>query len=160
MQIDDVLPVTPATASWVLPHSTPGHVTGGGQIAAPGGHGKNKIAFGLEAKGGRHGVKGNCEVVDSQSHTNVDCLNATALVIDGREATIYGDAKIGRLRTAYKITVDGGGGHGVDNFRIVTSSGYLAEGTVLNGEIHVHCRPAHPPHGHHGRHQLRHKRRR
>ncbi len=130
----------PVGESWVLPKATAGKVSGAGQIPSPSGHGR--ISFALEAKSGRHGVRGNCEVVDPRAHTNVDCLNATDLVVDGNEATIYGDAKVDHARTTYKLTVVDGGRHSPDSFRIVTSSGYLAAGALMEGGIRV--RPAWP----------------
>src|SRR5438067_1114397 len=51
-------PIAIATKAWVFPTSTPGQVTGGGQIMS-GGH---RVTFGFNARSTSNGVRGECNV--------------------------------------------------------------------------------------------------
>ena len=130
-------PTATATKAWVLPASTTGHVTGGGQISVAG----DDVTFGFNAKSTGGDVKGGCTVVDHDTGTKIKCLDATALVQSGNEATIYGHAsQDGGPATMYVIHVvdNGESGGGQDTFSIATGSGYSASGTLTAGNIQVH----------------------
>jgi hypothetical protein len=128
----------PATMAWILPSSTPGQVTGGGQVASAGG--SDKVAFGFNAKSDSNGLKGNCNLVDPATKTKLDCSNVTAMSVSGTQATIYGDAVVNGQATTYKITVNdlGEPGVGTDTFTIHTASGYQVGGTLKAGNVQVH----------------------
>jgi Bacterial Ig-like domain (group 1) len=128
-------PTAIATKAWVLPGSTVGHVTGGGQIM-PGG---NKVTFGFNAKSDG-GLRGECNVVDLATRRHIKCTDATALVVVGNEAWIYGNARDEGTPTTYVIHVvdNDEPGRGHDTFSISTTSGYSASGTLTSGNIQVH----------------------
>jgi len=129
---------TPATKAWVLPTSTSGQTTGGGQIANA--LGTDKIAFGFNAKTTSTGVKGECTVVDPSSNTMIKCLDATVLVQTGSHSTFFGHATVNAVATTYRIDVDdlAEPGAGKDTFSIQTGSGYTAGGVLTAGNIQVH----------------------
>jgi len=129
-------PEATATKAWVLPTSTPGHVTGGGQIVVAG----HPVTFSLTAKSDSGGQKGECTVLDHATSRMIKCLDVTALVQAGNEATIYGDATDNGLPTTYVIHVvdNGDAGRGQDTFSISTTSGFSASGTLTAGNIQVH----------------------
>lgn len=128
-------PADIATKAWVPPGSLTGHVTGGGQIM-PGG---NRVAFGFSAKS-NGGLRGECSVVDQAAERHIKCTDATALVVAGNEAWIYGNARDEGAPTSYLIhVVDvADPGRGRDTFSITTASGYSAGGTLTGGNIQVH----------------------
>ena len=128
-------PAATAAKAWLLPTSTPGQVTGGGQILV----GTDSVTFGFTAKSDR-GLKGECTVVDHDTKRMIKCLDVTALVQSGNQATIYGHATSNGVATTYVIHVadNGDPGRGVDTFSIVTGSGYSASGTLTGGNIQVH----------------------
>ncbi len=67
-----------ATKAWLLPTSSPGQVTGGGQVANAAGN--DQVAFGFNAKSDSNGVKGECTLVDPSTNTKVKCLDATTVI--------------------------------------------------------------------------------
>jgi hypothetical protein len=133
-------PCAEATKAWMLPASTAGQTTGGGQVLNAAGN--DKIAFGFNAKSTSNGLQGNCTVVDPSPATNVKikCLDVTSLVQTGTHATVFGNATVNGTATTYRIDVDdlGEPGAGHDTFKIQTSSGYTAGGTLTNGNIQIH----------------------
>jgi hypothetical protein len=138
--VDPGEPCGEATKAWILPTSTPGQVTGGGQILNP--QGTDKIAFGFNAKSDSKGVNGECTLVDpsTQTNTKIKCLDVTTLVQSGTHTTFFGHATVDGVATTYRIDVDdlGEPGAGKDTFKIQTDSGYVAGGTLKNGNIQVH----------------------
>ena len=128
----------PATKAWVLPTSTAGHVTGGGQISNS--LANDKIAFGFNAKSDANGVKGECTVVDPSTDTMIKCIDATVVNTSGTHATIFGNARVNGVATTYRIDVDDltKPGTGNDTFRIQTGSGYTVGGTLKSGNIQIH----------------------
>ena len=134
--IDVGEPVATATKAWIPPTSTPGQVTGGGQIAV-GGH---PVTFGLTAKSTSNGVKGECTVVDRDAKRMIKCTDATTLVQAANQATIYGHATDNGASTTYVIHVADNAtpGSGADTFSIQTMSGYTASGTLTAGNIQTH----------------------
>jgi hypothetical protein len=125
-----------ATKEWMLPASTPGQVTGGGQAPALDG----RIVFGFNAQTQNNGVKGNCNVIDVASHLHLMCRTVTALVVSGTHATFSGEATIDGATTNYRIDVDdlGEPGRGRDTFRVETTSGFTAGGVLTDGSIQIH----------------------
>lgn len=125
-----------ATKAWVLPASTPGQVTGGGQILDASG---NRIAFGFTAKS-NGGLKGECTVVDRTADRMLKCREVTALVQSGNQATIHGTGSDNGLDMTYVIKVvdNTESGKGNDTFSIQTSTGYSASGVLAAGNIQVH----------------------
>jgi hypothetical protein len=131
-------PCGTATKAWVLPATTPGQVTGGGQI--PNAAGNDQNAFGFNAKSDQSGVKGNCNLVDPSTNTKVKCLEVTSLVQTGTHATLFGTAEINGVATTFRIDVDdlAEPGRNQDTFRIQTASGYTAGGVLIQGNIQIH----------------------
>jgi hypothetical protein len=128
----------PATKAWILPTSTAGHVTGGGQIRNS--LGNDKVAFGFNAKSDANAVKGECTVVDPSTDTMIKCIDATVVNTSATHATIFGNAKVNGVASTYRIDVDdlAEPGTGSDTFKIQTSSGYTAGGTLKSGNIQIH----------------------
>ena len=133
-------PMAEATKAWILPTSTAGQTTGGGQVWNS--TATDKVAFGYNAQSTGNGLKGNCEVVDPTPANNVKirCLDVTALVQSGTHATFFGNATVNGTQTTYRIDVDDFGepGAGSDTFRIVTGGGLTIGGTLTNGNIQIH----------------------
>jgi hypothetical protein len=112
--------------TWVLPVSTPGQTTGGGQVGAL----SVDVAFRSDKA-----ANGTCTVVVGK--TTIKCLDVTAYVQSGNTATIYGHATIDGTATLYKITVVDNGRRGGDVFRIETSSGFSSGGVLTAGNLQV-----------------------
>ena len=131
-------PCGTATKAWVVPTSTAGQVTGGGQV--PNATGNDQDAFGFTAKNDSRGPKGECTVVDPSPSRKIKCLDVTALVVSGTHATFFGDATVNGQATTYRIDVDDNAepGKGRDTFKIQTASGYTAGGTLTAGNVQVH----------------------
>jgi hypothetical protein len=131
-------PCGTATKAWVLPTSTPGQVTGGGQV--PNATNTDQDAFGFNAQNNSTGPKGECTVVDPSANKKVKCIDVTALLVSGTHATFFGDATVNGQATTYRIDVDDNGepGKGRDTFKIQTASGYTAGGTLTGGNVQVH----------------------
>jgi Bacterial Ig-like domain (group 1) len=127
-------PGATATKAWVLPTSTAGQANGGGQIQSAAG---DKISFGFYAKSAG-GLQGSCNVVEHGGRM-IKCLNVTALVLSGNQATIYGNATDDGAATTYVIhAVDNADpGKGADTFSIQTAGGYSASGTLTAGNVQV-----------------------
>ena len=124
--------------AWTLPATTPGHVTGGGQILHMGMiHG---VTFGFEAKSDGFLVKGNCLVLDHRQDVQVKCLDATNIVQTPTHATIFGNALVNGVAAQYRIDVDDLNEPGIlaDMFTIQTSNGYIVGGPLTNGNIQIH----------------------
>jgi hypothetical protein len=134
-------PAAEATKAWLLPASTPGQVTGGGQIPDPSDRNR-KIAFGFTAQHVSGSLKGHCSVVDQSAARNIHirCLEVTTLVQSGTHATFFGRATVDGVLTDYRIDVDDldEPGRGHDTFKVRTSSGYTAAGVLTEGNIQVH----------------------
>jgi len=128
-------PSATATKAWVLPTSTAGQASGGGHITdATAG----KVAFGFSAKSKDGAFQGQCNVIDPGNRM-IKCLDVTALVISGNEATIYGNATDNGVATTYvlKVADNADPGKGADTLSITTASGYSASGTLTAGNIQV-----------------------
>jgi hypothetical protein len=128
-----------ATKAWILPFSTPGQATGGGQILSFGPI-SDEIVFGFTARSENSGPKGHCRVIDPNTDTQVKCLDVTILVQAGTQATFYGSAEINGTAASYQIAVNDGGESQqvIDTFSLVTSNGYAISGVVAKGNIQVH----------------------
>ena len=118
------------------PASTPGHVSGSGEIRVAG----DKISFDVDAKSDREGRQGHCKVEDRDTKRKIKCTDVTVLVVSGNEADIYGNATDNGVATTYVIHVvdNGDPGKGNDTFSITTASGYSASGTLTAGNIKIH----------------------
>jgi hypothetical protein len=134
---DPTEPSGQAAKSWVVPLSTPGHVTGGGQIASLG----RPITFGLEARSTASGLQGGCTVVDQATGTKIRCETVTALVQTPTHASVFGSGTLDGAAMTYRIDVDdlGEPGAGVDTFQIQTDGGYLAGGVLSAGNVQIHA---------------------
>jgi hypothetical protein len=137
-EADMAEPCGEATKAWILPVSTPGQVTGGGQILNS--LGNDKIAFGFTAKNQSGGPKGTCTVVDPSGDTQVKCLDVTVLVQSATHAAFFGNAEVNGTPTVYRIDVDDFGepGRGHDTFALQTATGYNVAGVLQNGNIQIH----------------------
>lgn len=135
--IDPGEPCATATKAWLLPTTTPGQVTGGGQTANN--TNTDQIAFGFTAKSDAKGTKGECNLVDPSTHTKFKCLDVTTLVESGTHATFFGNGTVDGVATTYRIDVDDNGepGRGSDIFKIQTASGYTVGGIITSGNIQV-----------------------
>jgi len=131
-------PCGTATKAWVLPTTTPGQVTGGGQI--PNAAGNDQNAFGFNAQSTSNGVKGECTVVDPSTEIKIKCVDATTLIQSGTHATFFGNAIVNGVATTYRIDVDDFGepGKNKDTFKIQTASGYTAGGILIRGNVQIH----------------------
>jgi hypothetical protein len=130
-------PMGEAMKAWVLPASTPGQVTGGGQILDANG---NRIAFGFNTKSDGDSFKGECTVVDRIADRMIKCKDVTAVVQSGNQAEIHGSGTDNGVQMSYviRVTDNAESGKGTDTFSIQTSSGYSAGGTLVAGNIQVH----------------------
>jgi hypothetical protein len=137
--VDSGEPCGTATKAWLLPSSTPGQVTGGGQVA--GTAGADQVAFGFTARSTDAGISGECTVVDPFTKTKIKCLDVTALIQTATHATFFGNASSNGVATTYRIDVDdlGEPGAGSDTFQIETSSGYAVGGLLVHGNVQVHA---------------------
>jgi hypothetical protein len=127
------------TKAWLLPTSTPGQVTGGGQVFNA--TNTDQVAFGFNAKNSNGTPKGECNLVDpTGANTKIKCLDVTALVESGTHATFFGNATINGAATTYRIDINdlGEPGAGHDTFTIQTASGYSAGGVLVHGNIQIH----------------------
>jgi hypothetical protein len=126
-----------AAKEWVLPASTPGQVTGGGQIMMPP---TDKVSFGFNAQSDGTTTKGNCNVIDHDKRIHIKCDNVQALVVAGTHATFFGQADQDGVTTNYRIDVDdlANPGAGMDTFKIQTDKGYIAGGFLTAGNITIH----------------------
>ena len=126
-----------AAKEWVLPASTPGQVTGGGQIVMPP---ADKVSFGFNAQSDGTTTKGNCNVIDHDKKIHIKCDNVQALVVAGTHATFFGQADQDGVTTNYRIDVDdlADSGAGMDTFKIQTDQGYVAGGFLTAGNIQIH----------------------
>jgi Bacterial Ig-like domain (group 1) len=137
-QVGQGEPCFEATKAWMLPTSTAGQVTGGGQVPAPGGG--DQAAFGFEAKSSDGVLRGSCTLVDPTSDTKVKCLTVTSLVRSGTHATFFGRASVNGVETDYRIDVDdlAEPGRGRDTFRLDAGSAYRTGGTLARGNVQIH----------------------
>jgi hypothetical protein len=129
-------PCGEANKQWLLPASTPGQVTGAGQIQMPP---TDEVSFGFNAQSDGTATKGNCNVIDHDKHIHIKCDNVQALVVAGTHATFFGQAHQDGVTTNYRIDVDdlANPGAGVDTFKIQTDQGYVAGGFLTAGNIQI-----------------------
>lgn len=111
--------------------ATPGRTTGGGRVG--------DVTFGYTAGRDNSGPKDRCAVVDQANEIMVRCLDVTATVVSGNEATFYGNALVGDTATRYRIQVVDAdeSGAGADSWSISTLSGYQAGGLLTEGNCQV-----------------------
>jgi hypothetical protein len=128
-----------ATKIWRQEASTPGKVTGGGQIL----HNLKiqGVSFGFNAQLSELGrFHGSGVVVDHTTKTQIKILDVDRLLIVGTHATFEGNAEVNGVGTRYTIDVDDLAEPGTrgDTFKIVTVSGYMAAGPLTQGNIQIH----------------------
>jgi Bacterial Ig-like domain (group 1) len=130
-------PCGEANKQWILPASTPGQVTGGGQIVMPP---SDRVSFGFNAKSDGTSTSGNCNVIDHDKQIHIKCIDVTNLVVVGRHATFFGTADQDGTSTDFRIDVDdlATPGSGMDTFKIQTGAGYVAGGFLTAGNIQIH----------------------
>lgn len=129
-----------ATKEWVLPASTPGKATGGGQIVHVDGAGTT-FGFRFKSPGGVEEIRGECVVRDhTAAKDKVDCVNVLAYVQVANQATIYGNATVnGEDHGLFRLHVTDNGESGdSDTLEFETEYGYVRIGAVTNGNIQVH----------------------
>ncbi len=133
-------PCGDATKIWTVPASTPGQVTGGGQIQFPQMPPSDEVSFGFNAQSDGTTTKGNCNVIDHDKGVHIKCDNVQALVVVGPHATFFGQADQDGVTTNYRIDVDdlADPGAGMDMFKIQTDHGYFAGGFLTAGNIQIH----------------------
>jgi hypothetical protein len=112
-----------------------GTATGGGHIPGV----SSLIGFSFIAELTQAGLKGHCIVFDLGADVRVSCVDVDSLMIVGTHATVTGTASVNGVATRYTIDVDdlGEPGTGRDAFNIVTESGYIAAGILVNGNVLV-----------------------
>lgn len=132
---DEDEPAAEASKSWVVPASTPGQASGGGNFL----FGDERIAFGFSARNGDTGARGSCSVVDRAADVMVRCTDVTSFVISDNAVTVYGNALVNGVPTTYRIdAVDNASrGRGNDTFSIQTAGGYARFGTLAGGNVRV-----------------------
>ena len=123
--------------AWIVPASTPGQVTGGGQIVPT--TETEEVSFGLEARSGVK-LQATCSVVDRALGVHVKCLDAISLVQSPTHATFFGNATVDGVPTSYRIDVDdlGNPGAGRDTFKLQTGTGYTVAGVLARGDVQIH----------------------
>jgi hypothetical protein len=128
-------PVAEASAFWILPTSTPGHVSGGGNFDFA----DERLAFGFSARDTDQGLKGRCNVVDRAARVIVECQDVISFVISDNAVTVYGNALVNGVPTLYRIDAADNAtrGRGADTFSIQTASGYTRAGTLVGGNVRV-----------------------
>jgi hypothetical protein len=134
-------PCDVATKEWVLPVSTPGKTTGGGQILHVDGTGTT-FGFTFSANDVVNGLKGQCNVLDhGPAAAKVDCLDVLAYVQTANEVTVYGNATVsGEDHGLFRLHVVDNGESGMleDEFDFQTEHGYVRAGLVTRGDVQVH----------------------
>ena len=130
--------VASAVKAWVVPASTAGQVTGGGQIVPVAR--TAEVSFGLEAKSGLK-LQATCSVVDRSLDVHVKCLDAISLVESPTHATFFGNAIVDGIPTSYRIDIDdlGNPGAGRDTFKLQTGTGYTVGGVLARGDVQIHA---------------------
>lgn len=128
-------PAGEASKSWIVPTSTPGQASGGGNFQV----GDDRVAFGFSARNGDKGARGSCNVVDRANDVMVECTDVIAFIISDNVVTVYGNALVNGVATSYRIDAADNArrGRGADVFSIQTASGYARVGTLVGGNVRV-----------------------
>jgi hypothetical protein len=130
-------PCGEATKVWALPATAPGQVTGGGWIRCD----AERVSFGFVAKSDIKGTKGECNVIDHALELHINCVTVDSLVVARHARGVLGQATLNDVPTNYRIDVDDLGESGAsDTFKIQTSSGYTAGGTLQGGDVQIHTK--------------------
>lgn len=132
-------PCGAATKEFLLPVSTPGQVTGGGQILDAQ-TSISGITFSFNFRSDGVALQGNCMVNDKARDTMVRCADVLAFVQVANHATIYGNAEVNGAQTLFKMEIfdNAEPGIGRDVFSILTQNGYAASGVLTQGNIQAH----------------------
>jgi hypothetical protein len=128
-------PFDEGSKAWIIEIAAPGHATGGGHIVGV----LRQIGFSFIARSTDVGIDGHCRVFDPDADVRIRCIDVDSLFILGTHATFTGTATVNDTATRYTIDVDdlGEPGSGQDTFKIVTESGYVAAGVLVNGNVLV-----------------------
>ena len=124
-------PTASATQTWTVPASTQGTVSANGLI--PGSSTGSAILTSTFSYNGTS-LSGSCLILDILAGKTVSCTSVSALVIDGSQATIFGNATVNGVATTYRIDITSSGLLG-GTFNIVTASGYSAGGTLSGSAL-------------------------
>jgi hypothetical protein len=138
LALDPGEPFDEGSKVWIGETATPGQTAGGGHIIGVAG----QVAFSFAAQLTDARLQGQCNVVDLATDVQVHCVDVDSLLVVGTHATFTGTALINGMATRYTIEADdlGEPGAGRDTFSIVTESGYVAAGILVNGNVLVRPR--------------------
>jgi hypothetical protein len=132
-QIDSVQESFVSALSAVVPASG-GRATGGGRVG--------DVTFGFNALSDKSGPKGRCAVVDASADVMLKCTDVAAVTVAGNKATVIGHAQFNNAAVGYRmVVVDAAeSGAGADTWSISLSNGYVAGGTLTEGNVQVSAR--------------------
>ena len=131
-------PCGQATKEWLLPSSTPGKTTGGGQLGTT----ATSFSLSFKSEGVEDEIDGRCFLRDhGRDGDQVNCVNVIAYVQTGNEATIYGNATVnGEDEQLFRLhVVDNAESGDPDVLEFETEGGYVRSGVVTRGDIKVHA---------------------
>jgi hypothetical protein len=119
---------------WLV-RTEPGHATGGGRILDAT---MNTVTFGFNARTHGGGPHGHCNVIDCAAGVHGKCLDVTAMMVTGTQATCIGNATVNGAPTTYRMVVNdiAEPGRSGDTFSIEAGD-YVASGPVTQGNIQV-----------------------
>jgi len=130
-----------AAKTWLLPPSTPGQVTGGGQISTLTGA-LATLELNPQLKSLGDTIKGKVQYQDQGTPGRmVRSVRLDALVISGNSAIVFGTATVdGEGSFVFRVdVVDNGEPGGDDTFRLRMSDGYDSGTAALEGgNIQIH----------------------
>lgn len=132
-QIDSVQESFRSALLAVAPASG-GRATGGGRVG--------DVTFGFTALSDKSGPKGRCAVVDASADVMVKCTDVALVAVAGNKATVTGHAQFNNVAVGYRmVVVDAAeSGAGADTWSISLSNGYVAGGTLTEGNVQVSAR--------------------
>jgi hypothetical protein len=129
---------TPTSTPTPLPN-VPGKVTGGGNIDSV--NGKATFGFVIQYSVGDSNPSGNLTFKDHATGLALKATSFTLLYIDGKHATIIGEATVnGQPNLAFILEVSDQGEPGTDDtfkLQIPALDGYSAGGVITGGNLQV-----------------------
>jgi hypothetical protein len=129
---------TAAVPLHVFTQSTPGKVTGGVQIAVPGGFANS----GFEFMANSRGTRGTLQYDDHASGLKLHADVIEAISVSGNEAIVWGKVEVQGAPQRFRLRlVDAGEPGREDRFEITLATGYQAgQGeTISAGNIQIHA---------------------
>ncbi|MGH2845135.1 MAG: post-COAP-1 domain-containing protein [Thermoleophilaceae bacterium] len=131
-------PSDTAQKTWILPASTPGcEVEGIGTLST-----NRRAGFALKAsfESGDPQPKGDVIFVDWPAELTFRSTAIDAMVVSGSRATLFGRGTANGEPVRFRVVAaDLSESGGEDTFEILLSSGYLAAGSVRDGDVEVEC---------------------